>query len=48
MKKELNDIQAKMDELQRENNELRAIIENEAHLKENLMIESKIDKEKFI
>jgi hypothetical protein len=33
-----------MDDLQRENNELVVIIKNEAYLKENLMIESKVDK----
>jgi len=44
MKNELNDLEAKMEELQKENDKLIQKLLQEADIKEQVMIESKSDK----
>ena len=47
MKKDLNDLEAKMHELKKENEKLIQNELQEADIKEQMMIESKADKEVF-
>ena len=47
MKKNLSDFEAKIEELQKENNKLTQKVMQEADIKEKLMIENKTDKQAF-
>ena len=47
MKKDLSDFEAKIEELQKENNKLTQKVMQEADIKEKLMIENKTEKQAF-
>ena len=47
MKKELNELETKMEELQKENDKLIQTMNQESDAKEKIMIESKADKQAF-
>jgi hypothetical protein len=47
MKKDLNELETKMEELQKENDKLIQTMNQESDAKEKIMIESKADKQAF-